>query len=353
MAQTQASQRWARAPERLVVSERAPGHGRLRLVTQTPSYEGCADREPVTIALVNNMPDSAFVDTEDQFRRAALAAEDARVQFELYTIMEIPRSEEIASVIRARYRGLDELWSCPPDALIVTGTEPTQVQMVYEPYWPYLARLLEWAACAVPTVMLSCLASHASILLFDGIERVPRPRKCSGVFPGAVIDRSDPLAAGLSDPVLMPHSRVNEVPEAALLDAGYRIIVGGGRSPAGWAVAARECGDALFVLCQGHPEYGTHSLLREYRRDVRRYLFSRGTMPYPRLPEGYLGARATHTLERFAVSAMRGQRDPRDLWREFPYQQVAGSVENSWASSSAALYANWIQLARAKSPAVV
>ncbi|HTU31211.1 MAG TPA: homoserine O-succinyltransferase [Solirubrobacteraceae bacterium] len=313
----------------------------------------CSDDRPVTVALVNNMPDSAFVDTEDQFRRATTTPEGGGVTLELYTITDIPRSHDIASVIDARYRGLDDLWANPPDALIVTGTEPTQVEMVYEPYWPYLAHLLEWAAAVVPTVLLSCLASHASILLFDGIERVKRPRKCSGVFRGAVTDPDDPLAVGLPHQVAMPHSRVNEVPEEALLDAGYRIVVGGADSPAGWAVAARECGDALFVLCQGHPEYSTLSLLREYRRDVRRFLFGRGTLPYPCLPEGYLSPLAVHRLDRFAARASRTGGDPRDLWAEFPYHEVATGVQNTWAASSTALYTNWIRYARAGSHAVV
>ena len=308
--------------------------------------------EPITVALVNNMPDSAFVDTENQFRLAAAAPDGARVELELYTITEIARSEQIASVIQSRYRGLDELWSRPPDALIVTGTEPTQVRMVYEPYWPYMARLLEWAAGAVPTVLLSCLASHASVLLFDGIERVPRPQKCSGVFRGVVTDRHSPLALGLPHEVPVPHSRVNEIPEDVLVDAGYRIVVGQGSSSAGWAVATREYGDALFVLCQGHPEYGTLSLLREYRRDVRRYLFGRGALPYPRLPEGYLPARTVRMLKRFAASAIRGDKDPTELWSAFPYDKAAASVENTWAAPTATLYANWIRLARPMSPAV-
>ena len=151
---------------------------------------------PITVALVNNMPDSAFVDTENQFRRAAEGPHGAGVDFELYTITEMPRSEAVAEVIESRYQGLDDLWRQPPDALIVTGTEPAQVSLRYEPYWPYLARLLEWAAASVPTTLLSCLASHASTLLFDGIERVPRAVKCSGVFHGEVEDPSDPLASG-------------------------------------------------------------------------------------------------------------------------------------------------------------
>jgi homoserine O-succinyltransferase len=303
------------------------------------------DPHAVTVGLVNNMPDSAFADTENQFRGAALGPSDARIEFELYTIKEIPRSEKVAAVIEERYRGLDDLWTHPPDALIVTGTEPTQVQMRFEPYWPYLARLLEWAADHVPTTLLSCLASHASILLFDGIDRVPRPVKCSGVYDGTVQDPRDPLATGLPDAVRIPHSRVNDVPEPALVDAGYRIVVGTA-SRAGWSVAAREKGAGLFVLCQGHPEYGTLSLLREYRRDVRRSLFGRGAVPYPRLPEGYLCEEAVKTLIEFERRAHATDMDPRELWPTFPFDDVAATVENSWASASATLYSNWLELAR-------
>lgn len=305
-----------------------------------------AQPRAITVGLVNNMPDSAFLDTENQFRGAALGASGTGVEFELYTIKEIPRSEKVAALIEERYRGLDELWTRPPDALIVTGTEPTQVQMRFEPYWPYLARLLEWAADHVPTTLLSCLASHASILLFDGIDRTARPVKCSGVFEGSVQDPLDPLAVGLPDTVRIPHSRINDVPEAALVDAGYRIIVGSGSSGAGWSLAARDKEGGVFVLCQGHPEYGVLSLLREYRRDVRRFLFGRGAVPYPRLPEGYLREEAIERLTEFERQAHAPDMDPRELWPTFPFDEVAATVENTWASASATLYSNWLELAR-------
>ena len=313
----------------------------------------CLGSGPITVALVNNMPDSAFLDTESQFRTAALGVGGDGIEFDLYTIKEIPRSDRIAALVEERYRGLDELWTRPPDALIVTGTEPTHVPFRLEPYWPYLARLLEWAADHVPTTLLSCLAAHASILLFDGIERVPRPAKCSGVFEGIVEDPFDPLAIGLPAVVPVPHSRLNEVPEAALVDAGYRIVVGTGSEGAGWSVAARKQGDALFVLCQGHPEYGTLSLLREYRRDVRRYLFGRGAVPYPRVPAGYLGDQAMDKLTAFERRARAAGMDRHELWPTFPFDEVAATVENSWASASATLYANWVQLARSGVPSQV
>ena len=143
------------------------------------------------VALVNNMPDSAFLDTEEQFRQAtALGPDGATVDLELFTITEIPRSPQTAALVQSRYRGLEELWKQPPDALIVTGTEPAQAQLRYEPYWPYLARLLEWAAASVPTTMLSCLAAHTSVLLFDGIERVPRELSSAACSPGRSRTRS-------------------------------------------------------------------------------------------------------------------------------------------------------------------
>lgn len=307
-----------------------------------------AESRAITVGLVNNMPGAAFLDTEQQFRRALGVGPDGGggVVLELYTMSEAPRSARARELIGRRYRGLRELWDSPPDALIVTGTEPVEEHLQEEPYWPSLVRLLEWASSAVPTVLLSCLAAHAALLTFDGIERVRRDTKCSGVFPGCVCDTSDPLAQDLPDYVFVPHSRVNDIPQTAIVNAGYRIIVGSAVPSVGWAVATRECGDSLFVLCQGHPEYSTLSLLREYRRDVRRFLSGRRPAPYPRLPEGYLSGDGIGTFEAFARRVTRSVEDPRALWDQFPYDEVAGTVQNTWAGGSAVLYANWLRAAR-------
>jgi homoserine O-succinyltransferase/O-acetyltransferase len=314
------------------------------------------DARPIHVALVNNMPDAAFLDTEEQFHRALAPVARGPLELRLYTMPGLPRSEEVTAIIRSRYQGLDQLWEQVPDAIVITGTEPVQAQLPYESYWPYLARLLEWAAESVPVTLLSCLAAHASVLLFDGIERVPRQTKCSGVFAGQVASGEE-LAAGLPSVVHVPHSRVNDVPADAMVRAGYRIVVGSDTGPgsgaSGWSVAARDHGERLFVLCQGHPEYSTESLLREYRRDVRRALFGRGALAYPRIPDGYLTADATETLEAFArrVAQAGPDADPLPLWETFPYEEAAAGVENSWSADSSAFYANWLGLARAAQPA--
>jgi homoserine O-succinyltransferase len=304
-----------------------------------------ASEAPLRVALVNNMPDAAFVDTEEQFR-AALGA-DGR-DLALHAITEIPRGERVAAVIAQRYRGLDALWEQPPEVLIVTGTEPAQAQLPYEPYWPYLARLLEWAVESVPIAMLSCLAAHASILLFDGIERRPRPRKLSGVYSNHAPDPEHPLARGLPARAMVPHSRLNDVGERELEAAGYELVLCSPR--AGWSIAARRQGRSTLVLCQGHPEYSPLSLLREYRRDVRRSLFSRGAIAYPPLPEGYMAARGERLACEFgerARAALGDGAEPAAVFAGFPYQELAETVRHRWARTSSVFYANWVALARA------
>jgi len=290
------------------------------------------------------MPDAAFADTERQFQRAVSAGlGPEQVEIELYTMPGIARSDAVAAEIRSRYLGLDDLWDRRPDALIVTGTEPVQSQLQYEPYWPSLSQLLQWAAEEVSTTLLSCLAAHASLLLFDGIAREPLPSKCSGVFDGVVESSRGPLAAGLPDTVAVPHSRVNDVPEAALIEAGYSIVIGRADSLPGWSVATRAQGAGMFVLCQGHPEYSTESLLREYRRDVRRALFGRGAVPYPPLPDDYLSPQGRARLEDFAERASEPSgTDPVTLYAGFPYEEVRSTLTNRWADSAAAFYANWL-----------
>ena len=310
---------------------------------------------PLRVALVNNMPDGAFRETEEQFGRLleAYSSRGVGAVLDLYTLPGIPRSDVTRADIRHRYADLEVLWERPPDALIVTGTEPVQDRLPDEPYWGALTHLLQWAADRVPAVMLSCLAAHAALLAFDGIERLRRPRKCCGIYAGRVDTSLDPLSRGLGTCVPVPHSRFNEVTQSAIIDAGYRVVVGAGELAPSWSVAARTIGNALFVLCQGHPEYSTLSLLREYRRDVRRYLLGHGTSRYPLLPEGYLDPASTETLREFERRAVHPESEPYRSWAAFPYDQVAGRVANTWADSAVTLYGNWLSAASLASASAV
>src|SRR6202041_3080086 len=75
--------------------------------------------------------------------------------------------------------------------------------------------------------------------------------------------------AGFVEPLLLPHSRWNAVPDDVVRAAGYEVALAS--EATGWSVVTKRVDRSEVVLVQGHPEYDPSSLLREYHRDVNRY----------------------------------------------------------------------------------
>ncbi len=150
-----------------------------------------------TCALVNNMPDTAFVDTEEQFLGLLDGASgDQTIAVRLHTLEKVPRGEQAAARIAARYLPLAQLRGDPPDVLVVTGSNPLETRIEDEPYWADLVDLLTWGRDHLSTMLLSCLSAHAALVAFDGLERRRLKAKCTGVFSQAA-ETAHPLVAGL------------------------------------------------------------------------------------------------------------------------------------------------------------
>jgi homoserine O-succinyltransferase len=294
------------------------------------------NRWPIVLGLVNNMPDAAFIETENQFvNLLQVGAAQLDVRLRLYSMPSIDRNDAISQRIATKYFPMELLYAEAPDGLVVTGTEPHFSNLRDELYWADLEHLLRWTEANVPMAVLSCLASHAALLALDGIPRTPLPAKCSGVFQ-QVVDQDNPLTRGIA-PAAFPHSRLNGVADEALVDNGYDIVVS---SESGWTVAVRDSGRCSFVLFQGHPEYSPTTLLREYRRDARRYLEGSRTT-FPALPTGYLDDVGTLLLEDFAVRATEDGANDR-LMEEFPYEAVGEHIAVDWRRPSTQLFTNWL-----------
>jgi homoserine O-succinyltransferase len=306
------------------------------------SVSGTVDSEirPIVIGLVNNMPDSALESTETQFGRLLEAAAGRRrVTLRLSSLPELPRSEEARARIARVYWPLDELLAGGPDALIVTGTEPRAPRLTDEPYWGRLVALLDWAQAHTATSIWSCLAGHAVVEILDGISRQRLAEKRSGVYSHSILT-GHPLLQGVSAPLMTPHSRWNELPAEALRRCGYRLLSWSVETGAD-AFVREDPGRSLLLFFQGHPEYEATTLLREYRRDVGRYLS--GQQPhYPGLPHGYFPPEAVATLGTFREQALT-ERSPA-LFERFPFATLAGSVCNSWRSAAVSIYGNWLSL---------
>ncbi|HEX4469696.1 MAG TPA: homoserine O-succinyltransferase [Gemmatimonadaceae bacterium] len=298
--------------------------------------EGNGKREPLVIGLVNNMPDAALERTERQFREllgAAGAEHDVRLR--LFSFPELIRSEAARAYVAEHYEPIDELWHGEFDGLVVTGAEPRTPVLPDEVYWPSLTRLIDFANETATSTVWSCLAAHAVVLYLDGIQRRRLGEKISGVFrcqrTGAA-----PLADGLSSSWLVPHSRLNTLDPAPLTAAGYEIV--SFSDEAGVDTFIRRT-RALFVFYQGHPEYDVGALLREYRRDVGRFLA--GTMErYPEMPRGYFD---DETAEAFIAFRARAERQrSRELLADLPDDNVQATLARSWGDIALRLYRNWL-----------
>ncbi|HLH29159.1 MAG TPA: homoserine O-succinyltransferase, partial [Acidimicrobiales bacterium] len=235
------------------------------------------------------------------------------------------------------YAPLDELFERGADAVVVTGAEPGGDRLADEPTWPELQRLFEWIEEAARPAFLSCLAAHAALLVYDGLERRRLPAKCSGVFPQQVA-RHHQLGQGLPQTVPMPHSRYNDVPLEAVVGAGYEPVLHS--LEVGWTIDARRRGRSLLVLAQGHPEYSATTLLREYRRDVGRYL-DRARDELPVLPRRCVEGPKAVALRRFHERLASLSRSPA-LIDEFPIDVRSVHLRAPWAAPAARLVHNWL-----------
>lgn len=293
---------------------------------------------PLVIGLVNNMPDAALAATERQFRALLGAASGGRpIVLRLIAIAQVPRGPAGRAIVERRYETPEIIEREPFDGLIITGTEPRSARLEGEPYWDALAALIDAAQRRTRSTILSCLAAHAAALCLDGIERRRLPEKLSGVFACAPT-LAHPLMAGLGQSRHVPHSRFNDLPEDALRDAGYRILARGAQVGADCFV--RE-GASLLVFLQGHPEYDHHALMREYRRDVGRYLAGERDA-YPALPQGYFSPQILPALEAFEKRAIASRSS--GMLAELPPLESACAPESLWRGSSVRIYQNWLDL---------
>jgi homoserine O-succinyltransferase len=177
---------------------------------------------------------------------------------------------------------------------------------------------------------------------------VPRQRladKLFGVFQHG-IDPAHPFMAGVEAPLSLPHSRWNDLPVGALRESGYTILSSSPDTGADTFIRQRR---SLFLCFQGHPEYEDVTLLKEYRRDVGRFL--RGEQAnYPLQPRAYFSPAASAVLEEFRERALRGPRP--ELLADFPTTAAADKLSNPWARSAARIYGNWLSfIAAAARPA--
>lgn len=189
----------------------------------------------------------------------------------------------------------------------------------------------------VTSTLCSCLASHAVLQFRYGQRRRPLPRKRWGVFPHRVVDKRHPLVNDVNTLFDVPHSRFNDVGRGQYDAAGLHVLVES--DPAGVHLAVSEDGFRI-VFFQGHPEYDTVSLLKEYKREVARFAAGQRD-DYPPFPESYIRLRDRAILDEHRDRIFSA----RDHGREpppFPEKHIVPGLDNTWHDTAEGVVGNWV-----------
>jgi homoserine O-succinyltransferase len=290
----------------------------------------------IKICLINNMPDSALEGTEHQFIwLLANAAKDIPISLALFSLPELCRGERARRHLSQHYFSINDLWNSQFDALILTGTEPISTDLRNEPYWASMKRVCDWAAENTVSSIFSCLAAHACVLHFEGINRQPLSEKCFGVFDEAKV--ADHILTSKASPRMkFPHSRWNTINGHVLTSCGFQILT---RSTEAGVNIFTKSRQSLLVHFQGHPEYGAEILFNEYKRDIRRFIRNEQNR-YPQIPKGYFDRDAYDLLRAFQMRAMSDRHQA--LLDHFPNVRLRPELTAAWSAVAISIYRNWL-----------
>jgi homoserine O-succinyltransferase/O-acetyltransferase len=325
----------------LVANTDLPSFARLRNEGETILQREDAvhqDIRELHIGLLNMMPGKALEATERQFFR--LVGESNQIaQFYVhpFTLSELERDEDAQTHVDNYYKSFEQIKEEGLDALIITGANVTGAELSDEAFWQPLIEVFDWAVDNVTSILCSCLTTHAVLQFRYAQKRRPLTNKRWGVYSHRVSDRSHPLVSGVNTRFDVPHSRFNQVDRKQFDAAGLKVLVESEQGDVHLAVS--EDGFRI-VFFQGHPEYDTISLMKEYKREVGRFIFGELTQ-YPPLPENYFSLRTKAIFEEYRERILASRENGTDT-PEFPEALIAASLDNTWHDSGEAVINNWI-----------
>ena len=298
------------------------------------------DIRALHIGLLNMMPDAALEATERQFFRLVGQSNPIAQYFmHPFSIPELARGKSARQHIDNYYESFEQVRDQGLDALIITGANVTNPELPLEPFWEPLSNIVEWALKNVTSTLCSCLATHACMQYLHGQPRIPRSRKLWGVFEHTIRMPEHPLVRNINTRFHVPHSRWNTITPEQFRAAALKILIEGVDS--GVHLATSRDGFRL-VFCQGHQEYDTISLLKEYQREINRFC-SKEIYQYPVMPTNYFDPFLVAVLNEYrqhienAVGA--GTAIP-----EFPTDIVTKRLHNVWTDTGKAVVGNWMGL---------
>jgi len=296
------------------------------------------DIRELHIGFLNMMPDAALAATERQFIHL-VGSSNPIAQFYVYpfALAEQDRGERAEEHIRQHYFEFEQLADKGLDALIITGANVTQPNLVNEPFWGPLIEVVRWAEANVASIFCSCLATHALLKHYYDIDRRHLPQKQWGVYSHKSLRPDHPVLRDVNTRFDAPHSRFNDISRKKFESAGCSVLAESEDIGVHLAVSPDQFRVLYF---QGHPEYGAISLLKEFKREANRYLAGEREK-LPRVPENFFTREGEEIAGAYIKTIATASRDAAP---DFPEDELVPHCDNTWGDTGKAIVNNWLGL---------
>ena len=298
------------------------------------------DMRELHIGLLNMMPDAALTATERQF--FTLIGQSNQIAYfyvHPFSIDGLGREELARKHVNQFYETFEQLRKDGLDALIITGANITRPNLAEEPFWDSLIEVIDWAVDNVTSTLCSCLATHAVLQHKYEQQRIGLKEKRWGVYSHQVLEneRDHPLVRGINTKFDAPHSRFNDMDREQFEQVGCHVLAEDDEDNVHMAVSEDKF---KFMFFQGHPEYDSISLLKEYKREVMLFA-SKKREDYPPFPEHYFRPLETAILDEYCGYMEDALRAGSPL-PEFPEYLILRSLHNTWHDTGVAIFGNWL-----------
>lgn len=160
-----------------------------------------------------------------------------------------------------------------------------------------------------------------------------------GVYNHRISDASHPLMRGINTRFDAPHSRFNDISRQLMEEAGLTVLAENSEVGVLMAVSPDQFRGVYF---QGHPEYDAVSLLKEYKREVNRYLNDELDSP-PLCPANYFSEHAMAIVAKHIAACEKSKKDD-SAAPAFPEDDLVQLVDNTWGDTGKAIVNNWLGL---------
>ena len=296
------------------------------------------DIRELHIGLLNLMPDAALRVTEEQFIRLVGSCNQiAQLFVHPFSVGGLQRSTDTQNYIDKFYLDFEEIKQFGLDALIITGANVATPILVDQDFWSPLQEVFAWALDNVTSTLCSCLATHALLKMLYDIDRRELDQKCWGVFHHVLKQPNHPILKDINTRFDVPRSRNNGVDGTDLKSAGLSILVESVDGDVHMAVSPDQF---RVVYLQGHPEYYTMSLLKEYKREIIRY-FTDEVMEYPVCPQNYFDSDADRMIDQYMNEVISAKKHNSPL-PDFPESQLEMYIHNTWRDTGKSVFNNWL-----------